>query len=145
MNYAELGLGPGELEYVDVVCGNRSVFRLDVCHVYNHISAEGRGYHFDALLDAFTRPFEETVGKPEGTGVVLEQAAQNPPIEKMAAAPQTTCAKFVYKIAYVAARRTCVCGFWVTCIHALTGPMAWVLQWLQARAAAEIGEGVTIV
>ena len=52
LDHAELGLGPHELEYVDVECGRGAAAGRAVLHVYNQTVATGQGYHFDALLDA---------------------------------------------------------------------------------------------
>ena len=62
LDHAELGLGPHELEYVDVDCGRGADAREAVLHVYNHTVATGTGFHFDALLDASVLSSEEKGG-----------------------------------------------------------------------------------
>ena len=67
LDHAELGLGPHELDYVDVECRRGAAARETVLHVYNQTLATGHGYHFDALLDA-----SATVSSPKDKGGTQE-------------------------------------------------------------------------
>ena len=71
-----MGLGPHELDYVDVACGRGAAARGTVLHVYNQTVATGQGYHFDALLDA-----SGTVSCPKDKGGTQEdEVAQRRPM-----------------------------------------------------------------
>ena len=52
LDYSELEVRACGFDYVDVECGTGAEARAAVLHVYNQTSATGKGYHFDALLDA---------------------------------------------------------------------------------------------
>eukprot|EP00438_Fugacium_kawagutii_P017484 Skav217980 [mRNA] locus=scaffold496:402099:408191:- [translate_table: standard] len=79
LDHAELGLGPEELDYVDVMCGNEARAASTVLHVYNHTAATGQGYHFDALLPVSARGFAADMAEQKHAELVPAQAGHSLP------------------------------------------------------------------
>eukprot|EP00438_Fugacium_kawagutii_P008899 Skav215707 [mRNA] locus=scaffold2573:242958:252224:+ [translate_table: standard] len=79
LDHAELELGPEELDYVDVMCGNEARAASTVLHVYNHTAATGQGYHFDALLPVSARGFAADIAEQKHAELVPAQAGRSLP------------------------------------------------------------------
>eukprot|EP00438_Fugacium_kawagutii_P001459 Skav211876 [mRNA] locus=scaffold1431:374175:389938:+ [translate_table: standard] len=115
LDHADLGLGSEELEYLDVACGSEAAARSAELHVYNHTSATGQGYHFDALVHVSLENGKGNVGEQEDDGETLMQVALNAAaakaLERPTATPTTCWAASVLAVPSPAEVQTLLQGF----------------------------------